>query len=487
MKNGNEWAALGILLTSIALTSVPAMRSASADAPFDVVILQGRVMDPESGLDGVRNIGIRDGKIVEITEKLLQGKEVLDAKGLVVAPGFIDLHQHGQDDENDAAKAADGVTTSLEMEVGTADVDAWYAALEGKSRINYGVSIGHIPVRMAVLHDPGDFLPSGDAAKRVATAAELSEIQKKLEQGLKRGALGVGAGPAYTKAATNWELVEVFKVAARFGASVHIHIRAPSPQVEGSFEGFEEALALAAATGAPLHVVHLQSTGGPNVAHELEMIQGARARGLDVTTECYPYDRGMTRIESALYDGKESEPDSYFTTLLWPATGEYLTRASFLKYRKSGGLVIAPANTPENVRIAVDSPLTSIASDGHLDHNQGHPRTSGTYARVLGQYVREEKGLDLMAALRKMSLMPAQRLEKRAPVFKNKGRISVGADADITVFDPATVRDRSTYEKPATPSDGFVFVLVNGVPVLKNGKLVDGVFPGQAARAPYDN
>jgi len=487
MKSWNSWAAPAILLAAIALTILPAIGGTAQNAPLDVVILNGRVMDPESGLDAVRNVGIRDGKIVEITENTLQGKEVIDAKGLVVAPGFIDLHQHGQDAENDAAKAADGVTTSLEMEVGTADVDAWYAALQGKSLINYGVSIGHIPVRMAVMHDPGDFLPSGAAAKRVASAAELSEIQKKLELGLRRGALGVGAGPAYTKAATNWELVEVFKVAARFGASVHIHIRAPSPQVEGSFDGFEEALALAAATGAPLHVVHLQSTGGPNVAHELEMIQGARARGLDVTTECYPYDRGMTAIESALYDGKESESDSYFTTLLWPATGEYLTRETFMKYRKSGGLVIAPANTPENVRLAVDSPLTSIASDGHLAHNQGHPRTSGTYAKVLGQYVREEKGLDLMTALRKMSLMPAQRLEKRAPVFKNKGRIRVGADGDITVFDPATVRDRSTYEKPATSSEGFAFVLVNGVPVLKNGKLVDGVFPGQAARAPYDN
>jgi len=484
MKTWNGRAVSGILLAAVALGSLPAMPGAAPDMPLDVVILHGRVMDPESGLDAVRNVGIRAGKIVEVTERALQGKEVIDATGLVVSPGFIDLHQHGQDAENDSAKAADGVTTSLEMEVGTADVDAWYAALEGKSRINFGVSIGHIAIRMDVMHDSGTFLPSGDAAKRVATDAELSEIKRKLEFGLKRGALGVGAGPAYTKAATDWELAQVFKVAARSGASVHIHIRAPNPQVDGSFDGFEEALAMAAATGAPLHIVHLQSTGGPNVAHELDLIEGARARGMDVTTECYPYDRGMTRIDSALYDGRENEPDSYYASLLWPDTGEYLTRETFLKYRKAGGLVIAPANTPENVRIAVVSPLTSIASDGRLGDGKGHPRTSGTYAKVLGQYVREEKALDLMTALRKMTLLPAQRLEKRAPVFKNKGRIRVGADADITVFDPATVRDRSTYEHPATPSAGINFVLVNGVPVLKNGKLVDGAVPGKAARAP---
>lgn len=484
MKNWNTWAACGVLLAALVLNAVPAMRGAGQDAPLDVVILHGHVMDPESGLAAIRNVGIRGGKIVAISETPLEGKETIEAKGLVVAPGFIDLHQHGQNPENDAAKATDGVTTSLEMEVGTADVDNWYAAHEGKSRVNFGVSVGHLPVRMVVMHDPGKFLPTGDAAHREATEAELAQIKTKLELGLQRGALGVGAGPAYTMAATNWEVVEVFRVAAHSGASVHIHIRSTSPSGAGNFGGFEEALAAAAVTGAPLHVVHLQSTAGRNVAHELDLIQAARARGMDVTTECYPYDQGMTGIDTALFDGKENEPDSYYASILWPATGEHLTRKTFLKYRKTGGMVILPNNTMENVSLAVVSPLTMIASDGILQDGKGHPRTSGTYAKVLGQFVREAKALDLMTALRKMTLMPAQRLEKLAPMFLNKGRIRVGADADITVLDPATVRDRSTYEKPATPSQGILFVLVNGVPVVKSGTLVDNVFPGKAARAP---
>lgn len=454
---------------------------------YDVVIANGRVMDPESGLDAVRNVGISGGRIRAISSGALKGKQTIEAKGLVVAPGFIDLHQHGQDAENYAAKAADGVTTALELEVGVADIDRWYGEREGKALINFGASAGHIPVRMAVMHDPGQLLPSGDAAHREATPEELEQIMALLEKGLQRGALAVGAGPAYTEAATNWEITQVFRVAAKYHASCHVHIRGGAPNATanaGNFSGFEEAIAAAAITGAPLHIVHIQSTGGPNVIHELQMISEVRSRGLDVTTEAYPYTMGMTSIQSALFDHKENEPDSYFAGLLWPATGEHLTRDSFLRYRKEGGMIIIPSNTQENIDAAIESPLTMIASDGALFNGKGHPRTAGTYARVLGHYVREEKALDLMTALKKMTLMPAQRLEKHAPVFKDKGRIRVGADADITVFDANRVIDKATYEKPLQYSEGIPFVLVNGVPVVKDGKVVEGVFPGRGERAP---
>jgi N-acyl-D-aspartate/D-glutamate deacylase len=476
------FAAIALLFLSIGV--VAKKNSTAVAETYEVVIANGRVMDPESGLDDVRNVGIRSGKIAAISTGSLKGKQTIEARGLVVAPGFIDLHQHGQDAENYAAKAADGVTTALELEVGVADVDQWYGEREGKALINYGASAGHIPVRMAVMHDPGTFLPSGDAAHRVATTAEVEAISALLEKGLKRGALAVGLGPAYTEAATNQEILDVFRVAAKYGASCHVHIRGSASPVEGNFSGFEEVIADAAITGAPLHIVHIQSTGGPNVTQELQIIADARARGMDVTTESYPYTMGMTSIQAAMFDRKEGEAETYFASLLWPATGEHLTKESFLRYRKQGGMVILPSNTQENVHAAVVSPLTMIASDGYLAKGQGHPRTAGTYALVLGRYVREEKALDLMTALKKMTLMPAQRLEKRAPMFKKKGRIRVGADADITVFDPGRVIDRATYEKPLQHSEGMQFVLVNGVAVIKEGHLVEGVLPGQAARAP---
>ena len=156
----------------------------------------------------------------------------------------------------------------------------------------------------------------------------------------------------------------------------------------------------------------------------------------------------------------------------------------FLRYRKQGGWIIVPSNTQENIDDAIESPLTMIASDGQLSNGKGHPRTAGTYARVLGHYVRETKALDLMTALKKMTLMPAQRLEKRAPAFQDKGRIRVGADADITVFDPHTVIDKATYEKPLQYSEGIQLVLVSGVPVVIDGTLVKGIFPGRGVRAP---
>ncbi len=486
-KRGRSAYGLGAVLALLYL-GIGVRKAAPAEGDsYDVVIMNGRVMDPDSGLDAVRNVGIRDGKIGAVSSGALKGKQTIEAKGLVVAPGFVDLHQHGQDAENYAAKAADGVTTALELEVGVADIDHWYAEREGKSLIHYGASVGHIPVRMAVMHDPGQLLPSGDAAHREATPAEIEQMMSLLEKGLQRGALAVGAGPAYTEAATNWEITQVFRIAAKYHASCHVHVRSGPPGIAGNagnFSGFEEAMAAAAISGAPLHVVHIQSTGGPNVAQELQMISEARSRGMDVTTEAYPYNMGMTSIQSALFDHRENEPESYFASLLWPATGEHLTRDSFLRYRKEGGMVIVPSNTQDNVDAAIESPLTMIASDGYLSNGKGHPRTAGTYARVLGHYVREEKALDLMTALKKMTLMPAQRLEKRAPMFKDKGRIRVGADADITVFDPNTIIDRATDEHPLQYSEGIRFVLVNGVPVVKDGKLVDGVFPGRAARAP---
>jgi len=444
-------------------------------------------MDPESGLDAVRNVGIRGAKIVAISSSPLEGKQTIDAQGLVVAPGFIDLHEHGQEPRNYQFQAHDGVTTSLELEVGTADVDQWYARREGKSLINFGVSVGHIPVRMKVMKDAGTFLPVGDAARRQATPAELQQINDDIENGLRRGALAVGMGINYTAAATHDEIVDVFRLAAKYGASVHVHLRhAGLQEPTTGLVGIEEVIAAAAATGAPLHVVHITSMGLKNTPRLITMVKGARASGIDVTTECYPYTAGSTQLESAIFDpGWQDRQGITFKDIQWTKTGERLTAESFEKYRKEGGTVVIFSIPEEAARTAIADPLIMIASDGMpLTGTKIHPRGQATFSRVLGHYVREERALDLMTALRKMTLMPAQRLEKRAPMFKDKGRIRVGADADITVFDADRIIDKATYEEPLRHSEGIQFVLVNGVAVVKDGQLVDGVFPGRAARAP---
>jgi N-acyl-D-aspartate/D-glutamate deacylase len=463
--------------------------ASSSQAVYDLVILNGRVIDPESKTDAIRNLGISNGVIRAITSNKLQGRTVIDARGFVVAPGFIDLHQHGQDEENYRFKAMDGVTTALELEVGTGDIDAWYAQREGKSLINYGVSAGHLAARMVAMHEPMKFLPTGDAARRAATDAEIDEMKQRLEQGLKRGAVAVGFGIQYTPNASRWEILEMFRVAARYGASCHVHMRHAGVKEPGSsVQALEEVISAAAITGAPLHVVHIQSTGGPATPKLLQMISEAKARKLDVTTECYPYIAGMTDIKSAIFDEGWKEVFGIdYKDLQWAATGERLTKETFAEYRKTGGMVAVFSMTEEIVSAAIKSPVTMVASDGILEKGKGHPRTAGTYSRVLGHYVREQGTLSLMDAITKMTLMPAQRLERRVPSMRSKGRIRIGTDADLTIFDPQSIIDQSTFQEPAKYAAGIRFVLVNGVLIVKDGELQSNVYPGRPIRAPFNS
>ncbi len=446
---------------------------------YDVVISRGRVIDPESKLDAVRDVAVQGDKIVAVSEAPLSGRHLVDARGLVVTAGFIDVHQHGQTPENYALKARDGVTTALEMEVGVSPVEAWYREREGKSFINFGASVGHIPVRMAVMHDTGTFLPRDRAINSSATAGQFNEILSLLRRGLDEGALGVGMGIAYVPGATREEIFRVFQLAAARDVTLFVHLRSAGPVEPGGIDALQEAMADAAATGAALHVAHITSTELRETPLALELIEGARKRKLAFSTEAYPYTAGMTDLSSAIFSEGWQQRNGGITyqDLQWAQTGERLREESFIRYRKQGGMVAVHSIPEEIVRTAMADPDVIIASDGILDSGKGHPRAAGTYARVLGKYVREEHVLSLTAALRKMSLLPAQLL--RLP---GKGRLQAGADADIAVFDPEHVRDRATFENPAQASEGILHVMVNGVWVVKNGEVQRGVLPGRGLR-----
>jgi N-acyl-D-aspartate/D-glutamate deacylase len=470
----------GIIGLSLVIQGAALSAQSATSTSYDRVILGGHVMDPASGLDAVRNIGLLDGRIAAITTDALAGRDTVDARGLVVAPGFIDLHAHGQTPETYGFQSLDGVTTSLELELGTSDVPAWYRERSAGERINYGVSVGHIKVRMSVMHDSGTVMPVSEGAYRAASPAQIREIAKGIETGLSEGAVSIGAGFPYTPAATRDELLAVFRVAARTETPLHVHIR---PGVAG----LREALSLTSETNAPLHVVHINSAALAETPVMLETIEAARARGYDVTTEAYPYSAGMTEIQSAtIQDIYRTAPDERLAELEWPATGERLNRDTFERYSRTGGPVVVHTNTQQMVAAAMNSPLTIIASDAYWQNGRGHPRTTGTFSRVLGRYVREAKSLSLMQGIRKMTLMPARRLERRVPAMRNKGRVRVGADADITIFDPARVMDRSTYREPSLPPVGIQHVIVNGVSVVASGRAVEGVAPGRPVRAPID-
>jgi N-acyl-D-aspartate/D-glutamate deacylase len=464
------------VLVGVAWILVAACGGGQPTPVFDLVIANGRVVDPESRLDAVRHVGVQAGKVAAVSETPLSGRRVIDAGGHVVAPGFVDLHEHGQQDESYRMMVRDGVTSAFELEAGTADVAGWYGAREGGQIVNYGVAVGHIPARMKVLGDPGrGLLPAGIGGTGTATGEQVAEMEAILRKGLADGAVAVGLGSAYTPGAPMAEIERIFRVAAEGGASAHIHLR-------GGLEGLKETIAAARNAGAALHVVHVNSVAGDEIDAFFDAITAARDAGHDVTTEAYPYGAGMTEIQSALFDDWQAWPDERFALHQLVSTGERLTRQTFGKARAEGGTVIIHGRSEAQTRAAIVHPLSMIASDGFIENGRGHPRTSGTYAKVLGQYVRDEGAIPLMDALRRMTLEPASRLQSRVPGMANKGRIKVGADADLTIFDPATVRDQATYENGAIPSTGIPFVVIGGQVVVDNGTITEAR-PGRAVRA----
>ncbi len=472
---------LSVCLLTIASTLAVAQQ-------YDLVLEGGRVMDPESGLDGVRNVGIREGKIASISVAPLSGRHTIRAAGLVVAPGFIDLHQHGQELASQRVKAFDGVTTALEMEIGAPDVTQFLKSKQGHSIIHYGTTASHVAARSLVFGAPlpdGTILPkSGPATDQPATPEQIERIQQRLRDELDAGALGIGMGIEYTPGATRLEVIDVFRVAAERKVPVYTHMRSAGRIEPGSaIQSTEEVIGAAAITGAALHIVHINSTCLSDSLVCISLIEGARARGLDVTTEAYPYIAGMTAINSAVFNpGWREKLGIDYGNLVMPGTGEHLTKERFEELHNSSKeqWILIFANRQETVDKIIPNPLIMIASDGA----EGHPRNAGTYSRVLAQYVREKKTLTLMDALRKMTLMPAQMLERSTPAGHQKGRLQESADADIVVFDPQTITDRSTFDKPMEPSVGVRYLLVGGTPVIDEGKLVPEVFPGRALVGP---
>ena len=456
---------------------------------YDLVIEDGRVMDPETGLDAVRNIGIRDGKIVRISSEALSGQRLIHASGLVVAPGFIDLHQHGQDLESQRLKALDGVTTALELEIGAPDVARFLKAKQGQSLINYGTSASHPAARALVFGNPlpsEEILPkSGAATDQPATPEQIARIEERLRSELDAGALAIGMGIQYTPAASRLEVIDMFRVAAHRRVPVYVHLRSLNRVDPGSpIDSVSEVIAASAISGAPLHIVHINSSCLRDALECLSLIEGARARGLDVTTEAYPYIAGMTFINSALFNPgwQEKGGGISYSDLVLPDTGEHLTKERFDELHNSSTprTVLIFSNSQEMIDKVIPHPLVMIASDGL----PGHPRNAGTYSRVLAQYVREKGTITLMDALRKMSLMPAEMLERSTPAAREKGRLQEGADADIVVFDAKTISDRATFQKPMKPSVGVQYLLVGGMVVVKEGKIVSDVFPGRALLGP---
>jgi N-acyl-D-glutamate deacylase len=489
---------------------------------YDLVINNGRVIDPESKLDAVRSVGIRGGKIAAISDTPLLGKKTIDGKGLVVAPGFIDLHSHTVLTLAGARmQAADGVTTALEVENGVLPVGKTYDLVEKQGRpVNFGFSASWVYARGIVVQGASieHFTPMDWMGVLQRTdwqeyfpPEKSKQVLNLIDQGLREGGLGAGAAAGYMPDANHDELYDIAKLTRKYGDSpTFVHIRYLEPYGPNSnVEGHEEVIAVGAMTGAHMHICHLNSTATRNIPEMIAAVEEARRVGVNITWEAYPYGAGSTVIGAA-YLRPEHLADLGIksTDILYLKTGERVAtneRLAQLQKEDPSGFVLVyflNEDDPKDKALldqAVVHPDSAIATDA-MPWQVGadmirsdvwplpadamaNPRSAGTYARILGRYVRTGK-LSMMDAITKMSLIPAQILEPSVRQMKNKGRIKVGADSDITIFDPATVIDRATYQKPNQTSAGIRYVIVNGVFVVFEGELISDAKPGQAIRRP---
>jgi len=484
-------------------------------ADCDLLLTGGRVIDPETGLDDVLDVAITGGTIVAVGGPPPRAARTLDVRGRVVTAGFIDLHSHAQTIPSLRLQALDGVTTALELESGAGDVAGSLerAAAEGRP-VNYGYSASWAQARMDVMDGSspqGGFLDftngiAGTGWQQPAGADDLAKILGRLEDQLDAGALGIGVLVGYAPQTGRGEYLRVAGMAARYDVPTFTHARFKNPEEPGSaLEGVAEVVAAAAGSGAHMHLCHVNSTSLRAIDEVAGLIDGARASGLDVTTEAYPYGAGMTAVGVPFL-----HPDNLTRLGIQPsnlsivATGERPRDAErLLQIRREtpGALVIIhyldesleadlsvihrallledtavasdaiPFTTPAGLVVEGDQPLPGDAVS--------HPRTTGTFSRFLRTMVRETGALTLSDALRRCSLLPAQFLEKASPAMTRKGRVQAGADADLIVFDAAQVTDRSTYDAPQASSTGVEHVLVAGEFIVNDGTVVASAMPGR--------
>lgn len=518
------------LVTMFKIVSINLVLLSSLNAlEYDVVLENGRVMDPETFLDAVKNVGIKDGKIAAVTNDKIVGKETIDVKGLVVAPGFIDTHAHSVDIIDGWLLAQDGVTTQLELEYGRHPVGEAYKYISDRGHpLNYGFSSGWEEIRATVITgntykatwDGGIAAFVQPWGVQVATDTQLEQILARLKSDIDDGALGIGYPPAYGSGAGTIEAIKMWKLAADNNVPVSVHVRYQSMiDPNSSVQAMSEMLGYAASSGAHAVLCHIQLLGLSNPYEMLDVIKAGREAGLNLTTEVYPF--GVTAppisADYLKWDNADERIGFKWNEVRTEAKPQYTFKdeADFRRWQKEKpGSFVQMQYIDEStekglaaMRASIVFPNTIPAADGtpinwegkpkHSEtyglgtaavvwpvpaDAEGQPRTASTHAVMIEKWVRKHKALTLMQVIRRSSYIPASEFENEIPQFKTKGRLQVGMDADITVFKPEEVKANATWKNVGALNDGFYHTLVNGQFVLKNGEIQQNVLAGTPIR-----
>lgn len=498
----------------------------------DTLLTGGRVIDPETGFDETADLGIRDGRIESIGSDDITANRVVNVSGLVVAPGFIDLHSHAQNFPGHRLQALDGVTTSLELEAGALPVADYYAAASAEGRpLNFGYSAGWIHARMSVLdqvpdadplHDPDDRLGMSTFEKfqdcprwrHAADDVQVNEILDRLRQQLDDGAIGIGVLAGYAPGFTQTEFDGLARLAAEVNQPLFVHSRSMADIDQGgALDAVRELTEVAERYGTHIHLCHVNSTSGQRITSVVEELQRAQHRGARITTEAYPYGAGSTVIGAAFLAPDQLAANNMSPqSLIYLATGERIAsvdRLTEIRAQDPGGICILEnfdltddrqksflleALTVPGAAMASDA--IAVTFDGQEVHRAAaeqaiagdiwplpnglisHPRSSGCFATVFSWLVRDAQVLDLVDAIRRCTLIPADILVDAAPIMRQKGRLQIGADADVCVFDLSTIAPQGDYQN-LRASTGVEHLYVSGSAVISEGILDPTARPGR--------
>lgn len=447
----------------------------------------GRVIDPANGQDRICGLWLADGKVAGIGTAKPDGWDdaacvTLDARGMIVSPGFLDMHMHEDPLTKEGTIETDIFNCMLRMGVTTA-VGGNCGQCKAEPVRYLGIADRDgAPVNVAMFAGHGYFRRRAGITNRYAhgTPEQIAALRELLRAALDGGCVGISFGVRYDPGTDAGELDAAVSAAAGTGKPVAAHVRDDAAAV---FAAIAEMKAPARKYGLPLQISHIGSMGGFGQMEEvLADLDRERAAGLDIAMDCYPYAAFSTSVGSTTYDDGWLERYGCDYSVLefcdGPCKGQRATAESFARMRREhpGVLTVCYVMRDEDVALALAHPLVAVASDGTFRHSQGHPRAAGTFPRFLSSVLRDGT-MPLSEAIRKMTALPAARIG----IADRKGHLGVGADADVTVFDPAHIRDRATFASPALPPDGIRDVLIGGEFAVRDGEVVNA-HAGKAVR-----